>query len=89
LWAFSKHVMVQILWGRAGLFRLPVIPSPRGGGAWSGAVATHGVNQEGDHADKGVRQKSDRARVASGVFTLPWHGPARGCGRRAARSRPV
>ena len=32
--------------------------------AWSGAVATRGVNQEGDHADWGVRHESDRARVA-------------------------
>ena len=32
LWAFSKTVMVQILWGRAKRFRLPVIPSPSCGG---------------------------------------------------------
>ena len=28
LWAFSSAVMVQIRWDRAGLVRLPVIPSP-------------------------------------------------------------
>ena len=27
-----QTVMVQVLWGRAGLFRLPVIPSPSCGG---------------------------------------------------------
>src|ERR1700694_616984 len=32
--------------------------------AWSGAVATRGVNQAGDHADgAGVRQLSGRARL--------------------------
>ena len=41
--------------------------------AWSGALATRGVNQEGDHAE-GVRQNGDRARVASGVLTLVYYG---------------
>jgi hypothetical protein len=52
--------------------------------------ATRGVNQVGDHAaEAGVRQRSGRARVASGVLTpRSARESVRGCVRRAARSRP-
>ena len=40
--------------------RLPVIPSPRARGAWSGARATRGVNHNGDHAEI---EGSDNAEI--------------------------
>src|SRR5262245_2113952 len=63
LWAFSKAVMVQIRWGRAGFgsgCRSSLRPA---GWAWSGAVATRGVNHVGDHAGRG----SDSAAAAHGL----------------------
>jgi hypothetical protein len=61
--AISKWVMVQIRWGRAGLvtgYRSSLRPA---GWAWSGAVATRGVNQEDDHADRG----SDKIAASRGL----------------------
>jgi hypothetical protein len=90
LCAFSKAVMVQILWGRASLVRLPVIPSPSCCGHGAVRCATRGVDQEGGHADgSGVRHLGGRARLRPGVLMLPWSGRARGCGRRAGRSKPA
>ncbi len=51
LWgAFSNCDGVQVLWGRAGTFPAAGHPFAQLWWAWSGAVATRGVNQEGDHA---------------------------------------
>src|SRR5258705_8353150 len=84
-----QAVMAQIGGGRAGLVRLPVIPSPSCVGMeWCGG------NTRGQSSGRprrwfgGQTIKRPRA-VASGVLTPPWHGRARGSGRRAARSRPV
>src|SRR5215213_4422635 len=62
LWAFSKQVMVQIRWGRPDWsgYRSSLRPA---GWAWSGAVATRGVNQEDDHADRG----SDKIAASRGL----------------------
>jgi len=43
--------------------RLPVIPSPRAMGAWSGALATRGVNQNGDRAEIRGSDNCATARV--------------------------
>ena len=75
-----QAVMVQILWGRAGLVRLPVIPSP----SWVG-MERCGGNTRGQSGGRprrlGVRHESDRARVVSGVLMLPWHDQARSSAR--------
>ena len=48
--SFSNCDGVQVLWGRAGTFPAAGHPFAQLWWAWSGAVATRGVNQEGDHA---------------------------------------
>ena len=80
LWAFSNCDGVQVLWGRAGLFRLPVIPSPSCGG--HGAVRwQHAGSIKRATTPSGGQTDSGRARVASGVLTLP-------CLRSSARMWP-
>ena len=63
LWAFSNCDGVQELWGRAGKFPAAGHPFAQLWWAWSGAVATRGVNQVGDHAEWG----SDSAAAARGL----------------------
>src|SRR6202007_1776212 len=77
-------VMVQIRWGRAGLVPAAGHPLAQQVWAWSGAVGTTRGQSIWRPRRLGVRQNGDRARVASGVLTLPWGGQARGYGRRAA-----
>ena len=80
-------------WGWAGPSFLGCRSSlrPAGAGMERYGEATRGVNHVGDHAaEAGVRQCSDRARVAPGELTPPPSvGPQRGSLRRADRSRPV
>ena len=73
-------------WGRAETSAAghPFAPQE---GAWSGARATRGVNQVGDHADRGS-DKTAAARVLLAEMLTPAGGPRRGCVRRAARNRP-
>ena len=86
LWC-NVSIVMRMRLGRAEISAAGHPFAPRYGGMERCACSTRDQSSRRPRRDTGVRQLHDRARVASEMLTLPGGGPARGCVRRAARSR--
>src|SRR4051812_10082072 len=62
LWC-NVSIVMRLGWGRGRILGCRSSLRPRNGGAWSGARATRGVNQNGDRAEIWGSDNSPAARV--------------------------
>src|SRR3954463_8747754 len=62
LWC-NVSIVMRLGWGRGRILGCRSSLRPRNGGAWSGARATRGVNQNGDRAEIRGSDNSPAARV--------------------------